>query len=168
MYGTNRVSCNAFFANAGIIFDSFDKLQTMSIHRVIAKEASERMQQGWTLVDVRSVQEFEAGHPEGAYNVPFLHKTDQGMMPNEDFASVMEKLFSKDTALILSCRSGKRSMNAANALVELGYTNIVDLRGGFGGEKEASGAVLCQGWQGSGLPVAINAGERQYDKLKSK
>jgi Fe-S cluster biosynthesis and repair protein YggX len=44
-------------------------------------------------------------------------------------------------------------MRAAAELTRLGYTNVIDLRGGFEGEKDDGGAVLVQGWRDSGLPV---------------
>ena len=46
----------------------------MSLTRVSPKDARDLMEKdGYAYVDVRSIPEFEAGHPEGAYNVPLLH-----------------------------------------------------------------------------------------------
>jgi hypothetical protein len=39
-------------------------------------------------------------------------------------------------------------------MVESGFTNIIDMRGGFYGEVDQDGLVSCQGWQQRGLPVA--------------
>ncbi len=106
----------------------------MSIKRITPDEAAELLGQGWTYVDVRSVPEFDQGHPEGAYNVPFLHRAGQGMVPNPDFMKVMQAAFPKDAKLVVGCRSGARSLRAAEALIAQGYANVIDMRGGFAGE----------------------------------
>ena len=63
--------------------------------KVISPEdALEKMEdEDYAYVDVRSVQEFEGGHPEGAYNVPWKHMGASGMQPNDDFLKVMEATF---------------------------------------------------------------------------
>ncbi len=52
-------------------------------------------------VDVRSEQEFEAGHVPGAYNVPLMFKAPAGMEPNPEFEAAMKKLFASDAKLVL-------------------------------------------------------------------
>jgi rhodanese-related sulfurtransferase len=141
----------------------------MSIKRITPDEAAELLNQGWTYVDVRSVPEFVQGHPEGAYNVPFLHRAGQGMVPNPDFLKVMQAAFPKGTKLVVGCRSGARSLRAAEALVAQGYANVVDMRGGFAGELDASNRISCDGWQQRGLPISRNAlPGRDYRDLESK
>src|SRR5688572_15531460 len=127
----------------------------MDLKRVSAEEAKKLLdQEGYQLLDVRSMPEFSAGHPDGAYNVPFLHKTPQGMIPNQDFARIVQFLFpDRSTKIITSCGMGGRSLRAANELKNLGYQNVVDLRGGFSSEKTDDGAVVHLGWQDAGLPV---------------
>ena len=54
-------------------------------------------------------------------------------------------------------------------LAELGYTDVVDMRGGFHGERDALGRVACAGWAESGLPVETAAPpERTYVELAKK
>lgn len=53
------------------------------------------------VVDVRTVEEFEAGHVPGAYNVPFAFRGPFGMEPNPDFAATMKRLFASDAKLVL-------------------------------------------------------------------
>jgi rhodanese-related sulfurtransferase len=48
----------------------------------------------------------------------------------------------KDELIQLYCRSGNRSIDAANTLIDLGYTNIVELKTGINGWKEANKPVL--------------------------
>jgi rhodanese-related sulfurtransferase len=141
----------------------------MSIKRITPDEAAELLGQGWTYVDVRSVPEFDQGHPEGAYNVPFLHRAGQGMVPNPDFMKVMQTAFPKDAKLVVGCRSGARSLRAAEALVAQGYQNVIDMRGGFAGELDAANRLACDGWQQRSLPISRTAQPgRAYRDLESK
>ena len=139
---------------------------TMSVERIKPAEAAERMSQGWTYVDVRSVEEVAAGHPEGAYNVPFMNKGPRGLSANRDFVEVMSRRFDKDARIILGCKSGGRSLAAAKALVAAGFSQVVDMRGGFSSEVAPSGAVTCAGWQAESLPVSsqLEPG-RSYEEL---
>jgi rhodanese-related sulfurtransferase len=141
----------------------------MAIRRVTPEEARELLDEGWIYVDVRSIPEFEQGHPAGAYNVPFMHaEPGRGMTPNPEFADVMERTFEKGAKLVVGCRSGQRSLRAAEQLTQLGYTELVDMRGGFGGEVDrATGQTTCEGWQARGLPTETAAREgRDYSSLK--
>lgn len=139
----------------------------MSIQRVPPDEAAALLEQGWTYVDVRSIPEFEQGHPAGAYNVPFQHKSARGLTPNPDFLAAMKAAFPADARLVLGCRSGARSLRAAELLAKSGYTSVVDMRGGFSGERDAAGRVACEGWQARGLPVASQAEPgRAYEALE--
>lgn len=127
----------------------------MDLKRIAAEEAKKLMDdEGYKLLDVRSMPEFSEAHPDGAYNVPYLHKTPQGMIPNQDFARIVEYLFpDKSEKIITSCQMGGRSVRAANELKNLGYQNVLDMKGGFGGERDEAGKVINPGWKESGLPV---------------
>ncbi len=138
--------------------------------RVSAEEARRMVEQeGWTLVDVRSVPEYEAGHPPGAYNVPWRHATPMGMEPNEEFVQVMEGAFGKEAKLILACRSGGRSLSAAEALRAAGFQHVLDQRGGFEGKKGLFGASQCAGWVELGFPVETgNPRGRSYEDVRAR
>ncbi len=58
------------------------------------------IQDGWTFVDVRTVEEFEAGHVPGAYNIPIAFRMAFGMQPNEDFVDAIQKHFQPDHKLV--------------------------------------------------------------------
>ena len=73
------------------------------------------------LIDVRTPEEFAAGHVEGAVNIDFL---------SEDFLEKMAKL-DKNKPLLLYCRSGNRSGKATLQLYEEGFRNITDMKGGY-------------------------------------
>ena len=59
---------------------------------------------------------------------------------SDDFQQVAEKELSKDSTILVYCRSGRRSMNAAEILTKLGY-KVVNLKGGI------------IEWREDGLPV---------------
>jgi rhodanese-related sulfurtransferase len=120
---------------------------------VSVSEAHTLQQQGSTYVDVRSTEEYADGHPAGAVNVPlFEPDEDTGeMQPNADFARVMKGVFATDAPLLIGCQMGGRSMRAAQMLESFGFTNVSNVRGGFGGAHGPMGND--PGWAPSGLPV---------------
>lgn len=128
----------------------------MSIERVSPAEAKRLVEDGYAYIDVRSVPEFAAGHPEGAFNVPLLHATPAGMSPNPEFLRVMQARFPKDARLVVGCQAGGRSLQAASVLQGAGFTNVVDQRAGFAGTRDASGRGE-PGWKPAGLPVSRDA-----------
>jgi rhodanese-related sulfurtransferase len=118
----------------------------MPFRRVSPADANALIEkEGYSYVDVRSVQEFQAGHPKGAYNVPLLDMGPMGMAPNPDFLKVMEKTFPKDSKLVVGCKMGGRSLKAASMLDAAGFANVVDQQAGF------------DGWRPAGLPVSTDA-----------
>jgi rhodanese-related sulfurtransferase len=136
--------------------------------RVTPPEAAELVKQGWRYVDVRSIPEFEDGHPQGALNVPLLHMQGGRMAPNPDFQRVMEANFPKDAQLVIGCKSGGRSLQAAALLEASGYTQVVDMKGGFGGERDMFGRVSTPGWAEAGLPVEKVTPGGSYAELAKK
>jgi rhodanese-related sulfurtransferase len=141
-----------------------------NIESVTPREAKRLVdEEGYTYVDVRSVPEFEQGHPQGAVNVPIAHMTPGGMQPNPDFLKVVRASFAPDSKLVLGCKSGVRSMRAAEALTQAGYTNLVNMDGGFGGRYGPSGTLIQAGWAEEGLSVSTDAGEGvSYESLAAK
>jgi rhodanese-related sulfurtransferase len=137
--------------------------------RVTPPEAAELLAAGWTYLDVRSVPEFERGHPTGAANIPLLNLEGGHMVPNPSFRAVVEASFPHETKLVVGCQSGGRSQQAVGLLASLGYQDLVDVRGGFGGERDGFGRMTVPGWPAAGLPVATQAGPgRAYADLEKK
>ena len=69
------------------------------------------------IIDVREPAEYSTGHVEGSINIP----------PSELLAGAKAlKDFSKDTPIILYCRSGSRSQVAINLLRQQGYSNLTN------------------------------------------
>ena len=131
--------------------------------RVSPHEAWELMQkEGYVYLDVRSVPEFDDGHPEGAWNIPLLHMTPQGRFPNERFLDAVAATFPKDQKLVLGCASGGRSMQALEMLQQAGYASLIDQRCGFEGSR------VEPGWRASGLPIATSAPERDWATIQAR
>ncbi|KAK3131308.1 hypothetical protein QOZ80_6BG0504790 [Eleusine coracana subsp. coracana] len=103
---------------------------------VPARVAYELQQAGHRYLDVRTEDEFSAGHPEGAVNVPYMYRTGSGMMKNTLFLEQMSEAFRKDDEIIVGCQSGKRSLMAATELYAAGFTNVTDIAGGFSSLRE--------------------------------
>ncbi len=128
--------------------------------------------EAYTYVDVRSIPEYEQGHPAGAQNVPLLHCDAQTrqMTPNPEFLAVMEANYSHDARLLVGCQVGGRSVQAAQILVSQGYQHVANVRGGFGGACDpVSGEMVDEGWHMAGLPVEAWAPPgSSYEALRKK
>ena len=131
------------------------EIYPLSYNNVTNKEAHDLLEQeaGYVYVDVRSVPEFQNGHPGGAFNVPVFHREPVGMVPNPDFLTVMTTLFPQDSKLLIGCQSGQRSLRAAEALIAAGFQDVANVKGGFGGVRDPSGQSVEPGWFEQGLPT---------------
>lgn len=145
----------------------------MSLKHVDVKTAHTlQTRDGYTYVDVRSVPEFDQGHPEGADNVPLLHldPATRQMQPNPDFLAVMQANYPPDTKLLIGCQMGGRSAQAGQLLLGAGYQDVTNVAGGYGGARDPrTGQLVAEGWAAAGLPVEQQASPgRRYDDLKRK
>jgi rhodanese-related sulfurtransferase len=134
-------------------------------------DASALQADGYVYVDVRSTNEFGGGHPAGAVNVPLIEPDpDTGQpTPNVDFARVLEAAFGKDAKLLIGCQVGGRSMRAAQMLEAMGFTDVTNVRGGFGGTRDPMGRTIDPGWTEAGLPVeAGQPADRRYADLVTR
>ena len=119
-------------------------------------------------IDVRTVEEFEQGHPPGAYNIPILFRGSLGMQPNPDFAAVVKRCFAPTTRIVFGCKSGGRSARACELLASQGYGRLVNMAGGFHGAFDDLGRPTVQGWAARGLPQEREApAERTWKGLSS-
>lgn len=104
------------------------KSETSSSYKTISSTEAQQMiedNKDALILDVRTAAEYESGHIPNAVN-----------LSNEDIqAGKVDSLKDKSQLIMVYCRSGNRSRQAAQKLAELGYTNVVD----FGG---------IQSWQG--------------------
>jgi rhodanese-related sulfurtransferase len=137
--------------------------------RIVPKEAAALLAEGWAYLDVRSIPEFDEGHPAGASNVPLLHFQGGRMAPNPEFQRVVEANFPKDAKIVVGCKAGGRSLQAATLMEAAGYTSVVDMRGGYHGERDPFGRANTPGWLAEGLPVeTAPPPEKTYATLSKK
>ena len=104
--------------------------QTTTYRQISMDEAVTMMAEetGYIILDVRRADEFAAGHIPGAINVA-----------NESIGTdELPELPDKNQLIMVYCRSGRRSKEAAEKLVKLGYTNIVE----FGGILDWKGEIV--------------------------
>ena len=96
----------------------------MNVPEIISFDVADRVENGWALIDVRETFEFAFGHIPGSVNIPlseFIERLSE--VPKE--------------RVVLICRSGGRSEEAARYLLQNGYSEIVNLIGGTMGWKSA-------------------------------
>ncbi|XP_077246749.1 sulfurtransferase protein 16 [Tasmannia lanceolata] len=103
--------------------------------------AHELLLAGHRYLDVRTGEEFSAGHPAGATNIPYMFRAGNGMTKNPNFVEEVSSQFGKDDEIIVGCQSGKRSLMAATDLSYAGFTGITDIAGGY------------SAWTQNGLPT---------------
>ena len=88
---------------------------------ITAEEAKQIMdsEEGYIILDARTQEEYDQGHIPGAI-----------VISHEEIAEKAEEVLTdKEQLILVYCRSGRRSKIAAEALVELGYTNIKEFGG---------------------------------------
>ena len=139
-----------------------DQITPREAHAALTAEAES------VYLDVRTEEEFAAGHPAGAINVPVAFPNPAGgMLPNPDFLKLVQSLLPLDKRIFCGCQSGGRSQKAAEMLVETGYTNVANVRGGFGGARDPSGQLLVPGWIDNDLPICTEIDDaHSYAGLK--
>ena len=97
-----------------------DKMEN-SYEQITPAEAKEIMdtQDGYIILDVRTQEEYDEAHIDGAILIPDYEITDRAESVLKD----------KDQLILVYCRSGRRSKLAASDLASLGYTNIKEFGG---------------------------------------
>jgi len=107
------------------------------------QQASERQRQGVVLIDVREAHERAGGMAEGA----------RGVSRADLQADPAAHLPDRDQPILLICQTGKRSADAASALLQAGYTDVISVAGG------------TVAWRAQGLPLVqplASAEERDF------
>ena len=84
------------------------------------------------VLDVRTPEEFKAGHLKGAFNADFNGK---------EFAKAVAEL-DKEATVVVHCQAGGRSTRALKTFQELGFEHLIHLDDGFGGWADAGKPVV--------------------------
>ena len=97
------------------------------------EELAERVEQGTAplILDVRSAQEYRAGHIPGALNIPHDELPER----------LSELEISESGEIVVHCQSGRRATASEKLLAAAGFTQVRDLEGHM------------QGWRAAGLPT---------------
>jgi hydroxyacylglutathione hydrolase len=117
-------------------FDPSALRGTVTSRQIQPSEVAARLNE-LVVIDVRSANEWAAGHIAGATHIPLGYLQDRaGDIP-------------RHRPVVLQCQSGARSAIGVSVLERIGFTNVLNLAGGF------------NAWSAAGLPVAEVARERQ-------
>ena len=95
--------------------------QAASYEQITQEEAKQIMDttNGYILLDTRTQEEYDQSHIPGALLIPHTEIAERAE----------EELPDKDQVILVYCRSGNRSKQASEVLVELGYTNVKEFGG---------------------------------------
>jgi rhodanese-related sulfurtransferase len=106
------------------------------------------------LIDVRMEVEFQyVGHPPNAINIPWFDCPSFKPDVPAFVAAVDALALDKTRPLVLLCRTGQRTVDAAVALEKAGYTHIINVLDGFEGELDDDQHRNTEtGWRYCGLP----------------
>ena len=105
------------------------------------------------LVDVRTkIEHTFVGHPLGAIHIAWKEAPD--WLVNPKFVVDVERVVpDKNAPVLLLCRSGQRSLDAAKALEEAGYQQLINIADGFEGPLDQyNHRGNLGGWRFNGLP----------------
>ena len=117
-------------SSGGQVMDGEDMVRSYT--QISQEEATQMMEQDGTqiIVDVRTQEEYDSGHIPGAICIP-----------NESIGTEHpEELPDLDQVILVYCRSGNRSKQAAQKLFDMGYINVYE----FGGINDWTGEVVTE------------------------
>ncbi|KAM7261266.1 hypothetical protein ACFE04_026741 [Oxalis oulophora] len=91
---------------------------------------------GYVYLDVRTVEEFDKGHPlvvteKKTLNIPYMFNTPEGRVKNPDFLKEISSACKEDDLLVVGCQSGVRSLSAAADLLNAGFKVVNNMGGGY-------------------------------------
>lgn len=100
----------------------------MHVKEITVNEAKNRAEGGAFLVDVRTDAEYSEVHAQGAAHLPL------DRLSREALLAIIP---SPEAEVLFICKSGGRSRQACEKMAQVGFTNLVNVRGGTGAWLEA-------------------------------
>ena len=100
----------------------------LEIDEFVKKIASEK----YLLIDVRTAEEFAAGHIQGAINIDYY---------SADFSNQIGKI-GQEKPVLLYCRSGNRSAKSMQMMYEMGFVEVKHLDGGIKAWKAENRKII--------------------------
>lgn len=119
------VSAVAWLAGAVLALGGTEKVDVEKAEKLIGEKVQ--------LLDVRTEEEWNEGHLAGAVRVDFR---------KEGFGEAVARELDEDKPVLIYCRSGNRSGQAAKLMEGLGFKSLFDLKGGIIAWKEAEKEVV--------------------------
>jgi rhodanese-related sulfurtransferase len=108
------------------------KLFSFAMKESSVAECKQLIAKGHQYLDVRTPEEYAAGHAEGTKNIPVSLNVNGTMTPNANFIPLVLKAFpNKSVPLVVGCKSGRRSAAAIGKMEGEGYTILVNMKGGY-------------------------------------
>ncbi|MBF0124168.1 MAG: rhodanese-like domain-containing protein [Magnetococcales bacterium] len=123
------------------------------LHQLFPQEAYLFVQQQHVVfIDIRSEMEhFFVGSPANVINIPWQDAPDFEINP--DFIVDVERVARYDQPVVLICRSGHRSIDAGNALLQAGFKHVYHVLEGFEGDRDdQQHRSSVNGWRFRSLP----------------
>ncbi|MBF0369764.1 MAG: rhodanese-like domain-containing protein [Magnetococcales bacterium] len=124
-----------------------------NLHQINPEETWKLVQrEDVVFVDIRSeIEHFFVGNPPGVINIPWQDAPDFELNP--DFLKEVSLAARKDQPVVLICRSGHRSIDAGNFLLEAGFQKVYNVLEGFEGDRDQHHhRSSINGWRFRGLP----------------
>jgi rhodanese-related sulfurtransferase len=105
-------------------------------------------------IDVRmEIESLYVGRPPGVVHIPWYEYPHFEANKPEFVAATKKEVTHPAQPIVLICRSGARTLDAAHALEEAGFTNVINVLHGFEGELDANDhRSNINGWRFEGLP----------------
>mgnify|MGYP001258030942 CR=1 FL=1 len=123
------------------------------LQQLLPEEAFALSQEpGVVFIDIRSeIEYFFVGNPKGTLNIPWQDAPDFELNPH--FIRELSHVARKEQRILLICRSGHRSIDAGNALIQAGFQHVYNVLEGFEGDRDAAQhRSSVNGWRFRGLP----------------
>ena len=95
--------------------------RNMQQEDLTVEELKNKITLGAILIDVRSKQEYDEGHLQGAINIPEYELTNR----------VRSEIPKMNQLIVTYCQYGTRSRTALKKMKQMGYTNVYNLYGGL-------------------------------------
>ncbi|KAK6924551.1 Rhodanese-like domain [Dillenia turbinata] len=152
-FGSSTLLRNSHSCQMGFSASAKGNVESTGVPTSVpVRVAHELLLAGHKYLDVRTPEEFSAGHVTGAINITYMFKAGSGMTKNPKFIEEVSLRFRKNDEIIVGCQLGKRSFMAATDLLSAfmanknrkfvqGFTGITDIAGGYAA------------WTQTGLPT---------------
>ena len=105
-------------------------------------------------IDVRmEIESMYVGRPTASINIPWYEYPDFEADADAFVAAVRREVKTLDQPVVLICRSGSRTLDAGKALLDVGFTRVINVLHGFEGDLDANDhRSTVNGWRFDGLP----------------